>query len=534
MLQTFDHRLVFFDKVCEGRSAVSEATLVAQLGGKNSSLCKLTGLCDAETNSLKVPPGFALTTSVWDSIVDTSVKLSLRRELDKIDSEDDDTLRLAGKNCREIIYESTGKHAWLKPLISQGYDILCDKVGKAYISTAVRSSATAEDLPSASFAGQHDSFLNVSGIDEVYEAVRRCMASVFTDRAIAYREEKEYDSMTVKCSVGVQMMVRSDTGASGVCFTCDTESGCEDFVVINASHGLGESVVGGLVNPDCWYVHSPTFRLGYRCVLHRKLGTKATKMVYNPHDRAVPGEVEALECLQAVDTTSAERERFSLTDEEVLAVAGDALSLQHSFGKSLDIEFATDRDQIYIVQARSETVHTSKTSVLETYTIDAAAATKAELKATGNAIGEKVGAGVARICSANTQVHDFQSGDVLVAQRTSPDMVPLLKKAAAVITERGGVTSHASIVCRELGIPAVIGVENATSIFCSGQQLTVSCCEGSIGRVYAGLVPHEIHYLNPADIPKPTKVHVKTNLGDPSIALRTAMQYNQHGAGLGT
>jgi len=527
-LQTFEHRLVFFDRVAEGRSAVSEGTLLNQLGGKNSSLVKLASLCDAQTNSLKVPPGFALTTSVWDQIVDSSVKFSLRMELDRIDPSDIDTLRAAGKNCRDIVYQASGIQDWLKPLLSQGYDALCRKVGKAEVSVAVRSSATAEDLPSASFAGQHDSFLNVCGIDEIFEAVRRCLASVFTDRAIAYRKEQQYDSMSVKCSVGVQMMVRSDIGASGVCFTCDTESGCEDIVVINSSHGLGESVVGGLVNPDCWYVHAPTFRQGYRCVLHRTLGSKVTKMVYNPHDKAVQGEVETLECLQAVETTAAERKRFSLMDEEVLAVAGDALLLQQSFGKSLDIEFATDHDQIYIVQARSETVHASKTNVMTSYTIDAA---KAELKATGNAIGEKVGAGVAHICSANTQVQAFQAGDVLITQMTTPDMVPLLKKAAAVITEHGGVTSHAAIVCRELGIPAVIGVENATTRFHSGEQLTVSCCDGSVGKVYAGLVAHEIHYLNPADIPKPT-THVKTNLGDPSIALRTAMQYNEHGAGL--
>jgi len=535
-LQTFEHRLCFFDKVDEGRASVSEDTLLKQLGGKNASLVKLTSLCNAQTNTLKVPPGFALTTNVWDQIVDSSIKFSLRIELDRIDAADIDSLRVAGKNCRGIVYEACDKQ-WLKTLISQGYDALSQKVGcTTDLSVAVRSSATAEDLPSASFAGQHDSFLNVRGVDEIFEAVRRCLASVFTDRAIAYRTEQQYDSMSVKCSVGVQMMVRSDIGASGVCFTCDTESGCEDIVVINASHGLGESVVAGLVNPDEWYVHAPTFRQGFRCVLDRTLGSKTTKLVYNTHDKAVRGEVESLECLRAVATTIEERERFSLLDEEVLAVAGDSLLIQQSFGKSLDIEFATDHDGIYIVQARPETVHASEheTNVLTSYSIDAQLVAKAKLLATGNAIGEKVGAGIACICSANSQVPAFsdQAGVVLITEMTTPDMVPLLKKAAAVVTEQGGVTSHASIVCRELGIPAVIGVENATTKFSAGEKLTVSCCDGRIGRVYEGLLPVQIHYVNIADIPKPTTVHVKTNLGDPSLALRTAMQYNEHGAGL--
>ena len=526
-LKTWENRILFYDKVL----VKDDELLLRQLGGKNAGLVTLFSICNLNANStMRVPPGFALTTAVYSEIVNSTVKDMLRAELSQIDLTDLTTLHRAGKRCRDIIYRSSGESDWLYDTLNQGYELLCNKEGKENMAVAVRSSATAEDLPGASFAGQHDSFLNVSGIDELYEATRRCLASVFTDRAISYRMEKNYDSLAVQLSVGVQMMVRSDIGSSGVCFTCDTETGNADFIVINASLGLGESVVAGTVTPDSFMVHKPTFYHGFRAVLHRTLGSKLTKVVYHPHDIVKSAEMD---CTETLDTTEMERSHFCLTDEEVLSIAGDALLIQASYGSSVDIEFASDSFQIFIVQARFETVHASKSaaSALITYTIDAK---NAELQATGLAVGLNVGAGKARILAHTDMRSDtvFEAGEILVTPMTTPDMCPLLKKAAAVITEQGGVTSHASIVCREMGVPAVIGVDNATLRFRDGEPLTVSCCEGSVGRVYSGYIPFQRHYLQICDIPTPVRVQVRTNIGDPSCALKAAMAYNVSGAGL--
>ena len=511
----FGHDDENLDSTCLGRL----------LGGKNASTVKLFKICQ-QTPTLKVPEGFALSTATWDCLITDKVQDNLRSVLAKCT----DNLKQAGLLCREIVYKATNS-SFLYTTIALAYDKLCRYVNVPCAKVAVRSSATAEDLPGASFAGQHDSFLNVSGIDDVYEAARRAYASVFTDRAICYREEQEFDHLAVKMSVGFQVMIRSDLGASGVLFTCDTESGDPNIVLINASVGLGESIVGGLINPDQFMVHTPTFKQGYRCVLRHVLGDKESKIVYNDSAVHLPNEF-----LKTITTTAGERQTYCLSDTEVLDLVSDALVIQENYGSSVDIEFATDHQTMYIVQSRAETVASKNRSEPSyvAYNIDVEAARTALKMATGTAVGEKIGTGRTRMVSNKLAscYQEFEEGDVLVTTCTTPDMTPLLKKAAAVITEQGGTTSHASIVCRELGIPAVIGVEHACSLFCSyDDTVTVSCCEGQVGNIYAGAVPFSRTEMNKSEFPKP-RTKVLANLGNSALAFQSATRYNENGVGL--
>jgi pyruvate,water dikinase len=530
--------VIFFDEVW-GAEGVEEANAMDPeawtkiLGGKNTGTLRLFRLCQ-HSSTLKVPGGFALTTAVWTKIVDSKVKDALSSILEKRSLTN---LAETGKSCRDIVYAATDS-PFLRAVVASNYEKLCNKAGgNQNVPIAVRSSATAEDLPGASFAGMHDSYLNVRGIEEVFEATRRAMSSVFTNRAITYRDAQGYDHLSVKMSIGCQIMIRSDKGASGVLFTCDTESGNPDFVLINASLGLGESVVAGLVNPDAFYVHSPTFTLGYRCVLSHALGSKETKIIYNDAVRLTtssPGQT--LDLLKSVPTSIEERENFCLTDAEVLGLVFDALAIQKDFGgNSVDVEFATDHMNMYIVQCRAETVNTKKRqdAAYKSFSIDAEVGRSANILATGTAIGEKIASGTVRLVPscADFSYSEFISGDVLLTSRTTPDMVPLLKKASAVITEQGGITSHASIVCRELGIPAVIGVSGACTKLLPGTCVTVSCCQGQTGNIFEGVVPFEVVEINRAEFPK-TKMEVKTNLGEPSMAFKSASRYNEHGVGL--
>ena len=409
--------------------------------------------------------------------------------------------------------------------ITAAYRKLEEEYG-ANVAVAVRSSATAEDLPTASFAGQHESFLNIRGARAVIEACRRCFASIFTDRAISYRIDNGFDHFKVALSVGVMKMVRSDRAASGVVFTLDTESGFRDVVFITGAYGLGENVVQGAVDPDEFYVHKPTFREGYRAVLSRRLGRKQKRMIYGRGKSATTRNVA---------TSKADRERFCIGDDDVLKLAGHAIAIEEHYSRAagaptpMDIEWAKDGPggEIYIVQARPETVASRRApQAFETYALKASG----RVLATGRAVGEKIAAGRTRIIKSARDLATFRPGEVLVAPATSPDWEPVMKVASAIVTERGGRTCHAAIVARELGVPAVVGADRATKTLKSGSQVTVSCADGEVGKVYEGRLAFEVNRVAAPEI-----AHMRTaimlNLGNPELAFHTAMLPNQ-GVGL--
>jgi pyruvate,water dikinase len=387
------------------------------------------------------------------------------------------------------------------------------------LSVAVRSSATAEDLPTASFAGQHETFLNIHGGERVVEACRRCFASLFTDRAISYRIDKGFDHLDIALSVGVMKMVRSDLAASGVLFTLDTESGCEDVVFITGAYGLGENVVQGVVDPDEFYVHKPTYQLGYRAVLKRKVGRKQVRMVYS---QGRGGQTTA-----NVPTPESDRSMFCLTDEEVLTLAGYGIEVERHYGERaghpmpMDIEWAKDGldGKLYLVQARPETVASQRRKTLvREYRIHPSA----EALVKGRAVGNAVAQGRVRVVQSTRELSIFEPGDVLVADTTTPDWEPVMKTAAAIVTNRGGRTCHAAIVARELSIPAVVGAEGATDLLSGGSRVTVSCAEGDVGQVYEGDVPFEVIDLD-LSASQETTTEIMVNLGNPDLAFQTSM-----------
>jgi pyruvate,water dikinase len=392
---------------------------------------------------------------------------------------------------------------------------------------AVRSSATAEDLPTASFAGQHESFLNIRGADELFEACRLCFASIFTDRVIVYRVNNGFDHFKIALSVGVMKMVRSERASSGVIFTLDTESGFRDVVFITGIYGLGETIVQGTVDPDEFYVHKPTFKQGHRAILRRSLGQKQLRLTY--------AEGHTGSTTHNVPTSEAERARFCIEDSEALRLAGYAIRIEEHYSRRaghahpMDIEWAKDADngELYIVQARPETVASQRsTSTFEVYTLTG----KGTLLFSGKAVGEKIGTGAVRIVNGTEDLHGFKPGEVLVAASTSPDWEPVMKTASAIITDHGGRTCHAAIVARELGIPAVVGTEVATRKLQHGEQVTVSCTGGETGLVYAGRIPFEVTRLPASALALP-KTAIMINLGNPDLAFRCAMMPNS-GVGL--
>jgi pyruvate,water dikinase len=385
------------------------------------------------------------------------------------------------------------------------------------MSVAVRSSATAEDLPSASFAGQHESFLNVRGGEALIEAYRACLASLFTDRAVRYRIDQGFDHLRVALSVGVMKMVRADLGASGVMFTLDTESGFRDVVFITGAWGLGENVVQGAVDPDEFYVFKPTFRAGKRAVLSRSLGGKEIKMVYGSDARSA---------VRNLRTAPEERARFCLADAEVLELAGAGIAIEDHYSREagqprpMDIEWAKDGldGQLYVIQARPETVISRRAAgVIEHYALKK----PGPPLVTGHAVGEKIASGRARVVRSHAELSEFRAGEVLVAAATEPDWGTVMKSAAAIVTDRGGRTCHAAIVARELGIPAVVGTGAASERIATGDEVTVSCAEGAAGHVYAGSVPHQVTRIEAASVPR-TRTEVMVNLGNPELALRTS------------
>ena len=475
---------------------------------------------------VKVPNGFAVTAQAyWYVLEQAGILASLRRALEGLRPDDVADLARRGREARHLVY-SAPLPADLRREILDAYHSLRQEYGPS-LSLAVRSSATAEDLPDVSFAGAHETYLNVEGDEQLLDACRRCFASLFTDRAIHYRIDEGFDHFKVALSIGVMKMVRSDLAASGVIFSLDTESGFTDVVFITGSYGLGENVVQGAVDPDEFYVFKPTFESGHRAVLRRALGSKKIKMVY-----AVGG---GRETTRNVPTPNADRERFCISDDEVLTLADYAIKVEKHYsakaGKSrpMDMEWAKDGTdgQLYMVQARPETVVSQRRgNMLETYALKAAG----KVLASGRSVGEKIATGTVRIVTDLTHLAEFKPGEVLVADTTTPDWEPVMKTAGAVVTNRGGRTCHAAIVARELGIAAVVGADDATTALKTGDTVTVSCAEGDLGKIYQGRIPFEVQRTNLEQLRRPV-TQIMINLGNPDLAFKTSFVPND-GVGL--
>jgi pyruvate,water dikinase len=491
---------------------------VPLVGGKNASLGEMYRSLSDE--GVRVPDGFAITAEGYTHMLDKADAWdSLHAALDGLDPDDVSDLARRGKRAREIVY-GAGLPGEMRREILRAYRRLQDEYGEG-LSLAVRSSATAEDLPTTSFAGQQETYLNIEGEESLLDACRRCFASLFTDRAIHYRIDQGFDHFKVALSVGVMKMVRSDLAASGVMFSLDTESGFRDVVFITGAYGLGENVVQGAVDPDEFYVHKPTFTAGHRAVLRRSLGDKAMKMVY------VSGDTR--QTTRNIPTPQRERERFCIGDDDVLELADYAIKIENHYGHPMDMEWAKDGldGKLYLVQARPETVASQRrATMLESHMLDG----DGEVLITGRSVGEKIAAGRARVITEVEYLSAFRPGEVLVADTTTPDWEPVMKTAAAIVTNRGGRTCHAAIVARELGIPAVVGCGEATTRIPDGETVTVSCAGGDIGRVYRGEVPFHVEKIEIGEIPRPeTKVMI--NLGNPELAFKTSFLPND-GVGL--
>ena len=452
---------------------------LAQVGGKNSSLGEMIG--NLSQLGVAVPGGFATTADAFQAfIAHNTLYQRIFDRLGALDVEDVQALTEAGREIRGWVVDAPLQPE-LDRDIREAYAKLSAENGGGDVAVAVRSSATAEDLPDASFAGQQETFLNVTGADDVVLKVKEVFASLYNDRAIAYRVHHGFKHEEVSLSAGVQLMVRSGSGASGVLFTLDTESGFRDVVFVTASYGLGEMVVQGAVNPDEFYVYKPTLRQDKPAILRRSLGSKQMRMVYSD----VPGERVRTE-----DTPADLRVKFSITDEDVHELARQALVIEQHYGRPMDIEWGKDgvTGRIYILQARPETVKSrAKATQMERYQLGERGTVVAE----GRAIGQRIGSGTARIIRSIDDMHKVQPGDVLVADMTDPDWEPVMKRSAAIVTNRGGRTCHAAIIARELGVPAVVGTGDALDLVEDGQQVTVSCAEGDTGYIYAGALPFE-------------------------------------------
>jgi pyruvate,water dikinase len=484
---------------------------IANVGGKNASLGEMYR--ELTPMGINVPDGFAINIHGYWNTINSANKLDELKELmDDINIDDIHDLDIRSQQARKLITSAALPNSLRKEIV-EAYRQFVDLYG-VESSVAVRSSATAEDLPTASFAGQHDTFLNVRTEDELLTAYQQCLASLFTSRAIAYRINNNFNHFKVALSVGVMKMIRSDIATSGVMFSLDTESGFKDVVFITAAYGLGENIVQGNVSPDEFYVHKPTFEQGYRSVLRKSLGDKAMKMVYSGEGASTKQE----------ETLGIDKRRFCMSDEEVLILADYAIKTEKHYSlkagepRPMDMEWAKDGidNQLYLIQARPETVISQQQDdVLEQYRLKQTG----ELIVRGRAAGNKIAIGKAKIITHENQLSDFKAGEVLVSESTSPDWGPVFKKAAAIITNRGGRTCHAAIVARELGIPAVIGTEDGTEKIYDGQLLTVSCAEGEVGEVYAGQLEFEVIKTNLSTLPK-THTRLMINLGNPDLAFR--------------
>lgn len=488
---------------------------VALVGGKNASLGEL--FRELTPLGVKIPNGFAVTAAAYrDTLTQAGTWPRLEEILRDLDKSDVEDLARRSRRARELVYESPLSDD-LREQIVTAYQQLVEEYGPE-LSVAVRSSATAEDLPTASFAGQHETFLNVHGAERVVEACRRCFASLFTDRAISYRIDQGFDHLSIGLSVGVMKMVRSDLAGSGVLFTLDTETGFRDVIFITGAYGLGENVVQGAVDPDEFYVHKPTYELGHRAVLKRKLGRKQMRMVYA---QGRGGQTTA-----NIPTPEADRARFCLTDAEVLTLVGYGIAVERHYSKRaghpmpMDIEWAKDGldGELYLVQARPETVASQKVgAVMRTYRVHPTGPALVQ----GRAVGTAVAGGPVRVVESTEELGRFRPGEVLVADITTPDWEPVMKTASAIVTNRGGRTCHAAIVARELGIPAVVGTETGTERLEDVSSVTVSCAEGEVGYIYEGEVPVEIDEVDLAGVPE-TSTELMVNLGNPDLAFQTS------------
>ncbi len=479
---------------------------VNRVGGKNASLGEM--ISNLSNAGVQVPGGFATTAYAFNQFLEKSgVEAKIYELLDSLDVDNVTALAQAGAQIRQWILD-TPFQTELEDAIKEAFNTLVAGAGDG-ASFAVRSSATAEDMPDASFAGQQETFLNVKGYDSVLVAIKHVFASLFNDRAISYRVHQGYDHKGVALSAGIQRMVRSDLSASGVMFSIDTESGFEDVVFITSSYGLGEMVVQGAVNPDEFYVHKPTLENDKPAVLRRNIGSKLTKMIYSD-DTSHGKQVEI------VDIDRADSMQFSLTDDEVMELAKQAMTIEKHYNRPMDIEWAKDGTdgKLYIVQARPETVRSREDmQVIERFQLNG----NAKLVCDGRAIGHKIGAGKAKVLASIEEMDKIETGDVLVTDMTDPDWEPIMKKASAIVTNRGGRTCHAAIIAREMGIPAVVGCGDATDLIKTGDEVTVSCAEGDTGYIYGEVLDFEVTTSRIDSMPDlPLKIMM--NVGNPDRA----------------
>ncbi len=512
-----DEKLIlWFDEI-----GIEDVPLV---GGKNASLGEMYQKLTSK--GVAVPHGFAITAYAYRYLLKTAgIEKAIEDALAGLDTHDMRNLQERGERARGIIRNAAFPDD-LRQAIAQAYAQMEKEYGPN-VDVAVRSSATAEDLPDASFAGQQETYLNIHGLDALIDNCRKCFASLFTNRAISYRHDKGFGQFDVYLSITVQKMVRSDSASSGVMFSIDTESGFKDAVFLTGAWGLGENVVQGAVNPDEFYIFKPTLKQGKRPIVGKRVGSKEIKMIYNPD----PG---AKEPVKNIDTTSAERGSYVLNDDEILKLAEWAFIIEEHYQKAMDIEWAKDGDgvkvgtgKLFIVQARPETVHSQASKkVMETYVMKE----HGSVLVTGQAVGAKIGQGVANVIENVADIQDFKKGQVLVTDMTDPDWEPIMKIASAIVTNRGGRTCHAAIISRELGIPCVIGTESGSRLIKSGMELTVSCAEGETGKIYQGLLKYEVERLDLDNIPA-TKTKIMMNVGIPEKAF-TEGQIPNEGVGL--
>ena len=497
---------------------------VPSVGGKNASLGEMYQ--HLTSKGVAVPHGFAITAYAYQYLIKSAgIEDAVREALAGLDTHDLRNLQERGKKVRAVIRNAEFPQD-LKDAIIDSYKKMENEYGKD-VDVAVRSSATAEDLPDASFAGQQETYLNVRGYEAILDYCSQCFASLFTDRAISYRHDKGFGQFDVYLSIVIQKMARSDSASSGVLFTIDTESGFEDAVFITGSWGLGENVVQGAVSPDEYYVFKPTLKEGKIPIVSKRVGTKEIKMIYD-NDPNTPDPVKN------IDTTPEEKGSYVISDDEIIQLAKWAVIIEEHYGKAMDIEWAKDGDgvnvgtgKLFIVQARPETVHsqTSK-SIMETYVLKGSG----DVIASGQAVGTKIGQGTTRVIEDVSGIHDFKAGEVLVTDMTDPDWEPIMKIAGAIVTNRGGRTCHAAIISRELGIPCIIGTVDGSELIPSGIDVTVSCAEGETGNIYKGLIDFEIDRLDLGNVPA-TKTKIMMNVGIPEKAF-TECQIPNEGVGL--
>jgi pyruvate,water dikinase len=491
---------------------------VDKVGGKNASLGEM--ISNLSQAGVSVPGGFATTSHAFQTFLEhNNLTARINEKLADLDVSDVDALVKTGAMVRQWVLDANLQIDLLQD-VTQAYEKMsAESIGE--LAVAVRSSATAEDLPDASFAGQQETFLNVRGLDAVLTAIKHVFASLYNDRAISYRVHQDFEHSEVALSAGIQRMVKSESGTSGVMFTLDTESGFSDVVFITGAYGLGETVVQGSVNPDEFYLYKPALRGNRFAILSRALGSKETKMIYTKNK-------EHGKTTEIINTSSKERNQFCLTDAQLHSLARQAITIEAHYGCPMDIEWALDGEEgkLYIVQARPETVKSQdKQQIIERFNLKETG----EIITEGRAIGQKIGSGKAKILKDISEMDTVQAGDVLVTDMTDPDWEPVMKRASAIVTNRGGRTCHAAIIARELGVPAVVGCGNATDTIEHNQEVTVSCAEGETGNVYAGKLDFELQQMNTGTMPD-IDVKVMMNIGNPSRAFDFSMMPN---AGIG-